>query len=130
MAVERAKVGRSIQKHLRLSPRKVRLVLDTIRGKDIETAAVTLKNSTKKAARLISLGLKSAVSNAKQLKLDESRLFVSEVRADGGPTFKRFMTRSMGRADKLLKRTTHITVIVSEGKKKIITGVKDLADKK
>ncbi|MFH0984702.1 MAG: uL22 family ribosomal protein [Candidatus Omnitrophota bacterium] len=59
--------------------------------------------------------MKSAIANAKNLGLNENRLYVSNVRADGGPVFKRFLTRSMGRADKILKRTTHLTVEVREG---------------
>jgi large subunit ribosomal protein L22 len=57
------------------------------------------------------------VANAKVLGMDENRLYVSDVRANGGPVFKRFMSRSMGRADRLLKRTTHLSLAVSEGQK-------------
>jgi len=63
--------------------------------------------------------LKSAVANAKILGLEEGRLYVADIRADGGPVLKRFMSRSMGRADRILKRTTHLSVIVKEGKKSV-----------
>lgn len=108
--------ARAVVKYLRISPRKMRLVLDTIRKKPVAEAAYRLKMTNKKAARMVEKVLKSAVANAKVLKMDEERLFVSEIRADGGPVFKRFMSRSMGRADRILKRTTHLTVVVDEGK--------------
>lgn len=119
MTVETARVGRSIQKYLRISPRKVRPVLNTIRSQSATRAINILRTSDKKAARLILTGLKSALANAKVLKLDEAKLYVSEAKADGGPILKRFLPRSMGRADRILKRTTHITVIVKEGRKDV-----------
>ncbi len=71
----------------------------------------------KKGAKLAVKTLKSAIANAKNLGLNENRLIVSNVRVDGGAVFKRFLTRSMGRADKILKRTSHLTVEVREGNK-------------
>lgn len=71
----------------------------------------------KKGAKLAQEALKSAMANAKVLKMDEDRLYVSEFKADGGPVFKRFMSRSMGRADRMLKRTTHLTVVLEEAEK-------------
>jgi large subunit ribosomal protein L22 len=124
MTMETVKVGKSIQKYLRISPQKVRLVLDTIRSQGADQAMTTLKHSNRKAARLILTGLKSALANAKVLKLDEKKLFVSVAKADVGPTLKRFLPRSMGRADRLLKRTSHITVIVREGKRDVNEAVK------
>lgn len=112
---EEKKAAKVVLKYLRISPRKVRAVLDAIRHKPVQKAHFILKTINKKAAGMADKALKSAVANAKVLGMDEARLFVSDVRADGGPVFKRFMSRSMGRADRLLKRTTHLSLSVSEG---------------
>ena len=109
--------GRCVLKYLRMSPRKVNLVCATIRRKPAKQAQAMLVNMKKKAAHFLLNALKSAVANAKVLKLDESRLYVAEAKADCGPLMKRFMTRSMGRADRMVRRTVHVTVIVKEGKK-------------
>jgi large subunit ribosomal protein L22 len=106
---------KAITKHLRIAPRKMRIVIDTIRREMALEAVGILLLLKKKGAKLAVKTLKSAIANAKNLGLNESRLYVSDVRADGGPVFKRFLTRSMGRADKILKRTTHLTVEVREG---------------
>jgi large subunit ribosomal protein L22 len=106
-----------ILKYLRIGPRKVRLVLATIRRKPVDQALAILKHTNKKAAHLVYQAVKSAAANAKVLKMDEARLYVSEAKADGGPLMKRFMTRSMGRADRMLRRTSHITVRVAESTK-------------
>ncbi|MFA5168041.1 MAG: 50S ribosomal protein L22 [Candidatus Omnitrophota bacterium] len=109
------RVVRAVTKHLRIAPRKMRLVIDTIRRQPAQEAVGILMLLKKKGAKMAVKTLKSAIANAKNLGLNENRLFVSNIRADGGPVFKRFMTRSMGRADKILKRTTHLTVEVREG---------------
>ena len=109
------RVVRAVTKHLRIAPRKMRLVIDTIRRQPAQEAVGILMLLKKKGAKLAVKTLKSAIANAKNLGLNENRLYVSNVRADGGPVFKRFLTRSMGRADKILKRTTHLTVEVREG---------------
>lgn len=109
------RVVRALTKHIRIAPRKMRLVIDTIRKQPALEAVGILMLLKKKGAKLAVKTLKSAIANAKNLGLNENRLYVSNVRADGGPVFKRFLTRSMGRADKLLKRTTHLTVEVREG---------------
>ncbi len=106
---------KAITKHLRIAPRKMRIVIDTIRRQPALEAVGILMLMKKKGAALAVKTLKSAIANAKNLGLTENRLYVSDVRADGGAVFKRFLTRSMGRADKLLKRTTHLTVEVREG---------------
>lgn len=111
------KEARAVVKYLRISPRKVRLVINTIRRKPVGLAFSTLTALNKKAARLVEKGLKSAFANAKGKGLEETRLVVSDIRADGGPVLKRFMSRSMGRADEILKRTTHLSIILREGEK-------------
>lgn len=112
-----SKQARSIVKYLKISPRKVRLVINAVRRKPVSLAFSVLTALKKKAARMVEQGLRSAVANAKGKKLDEGRLVVSEIRADGGPVMKRLMTRSMGRADQILKRSTHLTIVLSEGRK-------------
>jgi len=109
------RIVRALTKHLRIAPRKMRLVIDTIRRQPVQEAVGILMLMKKKGAKLAVKTLKSAIANAKNLGLNENRLYVSAVRADGGQVFKRFLTRSMGRADKILKRTTHLTVEVREG---------------
>jgi large subunit ribosomal protein L22 len=106
---------KAVTKHLRIAPRKMRIVIDTIRRQMALEAVGILMLMKKKGARLAVKTLKSAIANAKNLGLNENRLYVSDVRSDGGTVFKRFLTRSMGRADKILKRTTHLTVEVREG---------------
>ncbi len=109
--------AKAIVRYVRISPRKVRLVINTIRHKPVTLAFPILASLNKKAAKLTEKALRTAVANAKVLGMDETRLYVSDVRADGGPVLKRFMSRSMGRADRILKRTTHLSLAVREGKK-------------
>jgi len=106
--------AKAITKYIRISPRKMRIVIDTVRYKPVSNAFAILDHLKKKAARLASKTLKSAVANAKVKKMDETRLYVSQIKADGAPTLKRHMSRSMGRADVILKRMTHLTVVVGE----------------
>ena len=88
-----SKQARAVVKYLKISPRKVRLVINAVRWKPVSVAFSVLTGLKKKAARMVEQGLRSAVANAKVKKLDEGRLVVSEIRADGGPTMKRFMSR-------------------------------------
>ena len=102
-------------KYARISPRKVKIVLDLIRGKDIETAAAILKYTPKSACEYLAKLLKSAVANAEHnYNMDRSKLFVSECFVCPGPTLKRMMPRAKGSANRILKRTSHITLVVSE----------------
>jgi large subunit ribosomal protein L22 len=104
-------------KHLRISPRKIRLVVDTVRFQPVGKAFRILMALKNKGARMAEKILKTAVANAKVLEMDETRLYVAEIKADGGPVMKRFMARSMGRADRILKRTSHLSVILKEGRR-------------
>ena len=98
-----------------MSPRKVRLAADLIRGKDIAFAAATLGFLRRKAARPVLKLLRSAVANAEHnFKLDRNHLFVKVITVDGGPTIKRSMPRAHGRATPIRKRTSHISIILSE----------------
>ncbi len=106
---------RAIARYIRISPRKARLVAHNITGKPVEDALNILKFTPKKAAVQISKVLSSAIANAEQnTSLDIDSLFVKQVRVDEGPTWKRIKPRAMGRANRILKRTSHITVIVDE----------------
>ena len=107
--------ARAIAKYLKIGPRKMRLVLDTIRNQPVDQAMIQLMHRPMKAARLAIRVLKSAIAAAQAKKMDRSRLIVSETRADGGPSMKRMMPRSMGRADRILKRSTHLTIVLREG---------------
>ena len=102
-------------KTLRIQPRKARLVLDLIRGKDVEEAAAILKFLPNKGGYLVGKVLHSAVANAvNNNDLDESKLYVKACWADEGITLKRFMPRAKCSASAIHKRTSHITVVEAE----------------
>lgn len=117
----RKKNARATVKYLRIAPRKVRPVINEIRYQHPEVALQILSTFNKKAARMAEKVVKTAIANAKVLGLDETLLTISDVRADGGPMMKRFIERSMGRGDRILKRTTHLSVVLSEGTRKFKT---------
>ncbi len=101
----------------RLSPRKTRLVVDMVRGKEIQTALNILRFTPQPSARLVAKLLSSAVANAEQKGVsDVDRLYVKTIFVDGGTVLKRFLPRAMGRASKIRKPTSHITVVLAEKK--------------
>jgi large subunit ribosomal protein L22 len=103
-------------KGAQISPQKVRLVADQIRGKDVEEALGLLEFSTKKAAHIVKKVLDSAIANAENNEgADVDELKVSTVFVDAGRTMKRLSPRAKGRADRILKRSCHITIKVSDG---------------
>ncbi len=107
--------AKAILRHARISPRKVKIVLDLIRGKDAGTAMAILKNTNKVASELLIKLLGSAIANAvNNFEMDETKLYVSECFVCPGPTMKRIMPRAKGSADRILKRTSHITIVVKE----------------
>ena len=108
---------RATAKYIRISPFKVRIVLDVIRGLSYTEAAAVLKNTTKSAAPVVLKVLNSAAANAEYNNISKSDLFVAEAFADQGPTLKRIMPRAKGRAYRILKRTSHITVIMDSANK-------------
>ena len=102
-------------KYARISPRKVKIVLDLIRGKDAGVAMGILKTTPKAASELLIKLLNSAVANAENNHhMDVSKLYVSECFVCQGPTMKRIMPRAKGSADRILKRTSHVTMVVKE----------------
>ena len=107
--------AKAILRHARISPRKVKIVLDLIRGKDAGTAMAILKNTNKAASELLIKLLGSAIANAvNNFEMDETKLYVSECFVCPGPTMKRIMPRAKGSADRILKRTSHVTIAVKE----------------
>ena len=106
---------RAQAKYLRVGPRKARIVVDMVRGKKAEDALNILRFTPKKAARMVHKVLTSAVANAEQRSdIDVDTLFVKRIFVDEGPTLKRWRPRAMGRATRILKRTSHVTVILEE----------------
>ena len=103
-------------KHVRQSPSKVRLVLDLVRGLPVDEARVVLDFTNRRAAETVKKVLNSAIANAEHnFALDADELFVSEAFADEGPTLKRWRPRARGRATRIRKRTSHITIVVADG---------------
>ena len=102
-------------KYARISPRKVKIVLDLIRGKDAGVAMAILKNTNKSASEYLIKLLGSAIANAEHnFHMDPAKLYVSECFVCPGPTLKRIMPRAKGSADRILKRTSHVTIAVKE----------------
>ena len=100
---------------VRMTPRKVKIVCDVIRGKDVNTAAAILANLPKAAAEPVAKLLKSAVANAENnFEMNPDNLYVSEISADPGPIIKRYRPRAHGRGASILKRTSHISIVVKE----------------
>ena len=106
---------KAVSKYVRISPRKVHIMIDAVKGKPVETALETLKFMPQKAAHIVEKIVHSAVSNADQHPdIDVDSLVVRNIIADQGPTLKRFKARARGRGTRILKRTSHITVILAE----------------
>ncbi|MFW5486854.1 MAG: 50S ribosomal protein L22 [Desulfovibrio sp.] len=108
--------AKAVAKFIRVSPRKTRLVAKNVKGMGIEDAMNVLRFSPQKAAQVLGKVLHSAVANAEQLPgMDIDSLYVKNIIVNEGPTWKRIMPRAMGRAYRILKRTSHITVVLDEG---------------
>ncbi len=103
--------------HLKISPRKVRLVANMLKGLFVNEAEAQLLVSSQKSVGPILKLLRSAVSNSKQKQLNLENLFIKEIRVDGGPMLKRFMPRAQGRATMIQKKTSHITLVLGESEK-------------
>jgi len=107
--------AKAVLRQVRISPQKGRLVADLIRGKQVEQAFAILRFTPKKAARILTKTLRSAVANATDTQnVDPDKLYVKATYVDGGTTWKRFTPRAHGRATPIRKRTSHFTVIVEE----------------
>jgi large subunit ribosomal protein L22 len=109
--------AKAVANTIRIAPRKVRLVVDLIRGKQAGEAVAILKLTPKAASPVVEKVLKSAIANAEHnYDMDINNLIVTEAYVNEGPTLKRFRPRAMGRASQINKRTSHITIVVSEKK--------------
>ncbi|EJL39269.1 50S ribosomal protein L22 [Brevibacillus agri] len=107
--------ARAVARNIRIASRKVRLVVDLIRGKQVGEALAILKHTPKAASPVVEKLLKSAIANAEHnYEMDPNSLVVSKIFVDQGPTLKRFRPRAMGRASRIHKRTSHITVVLNE----------------
>ena len=110
--------AKAVQKYLRIAPRKVRLVVDTVRGENVEQALAKLAFTNKKAASFVSKVIKSAAANLRDQNEDESfeneDLVITKIAVDEGPTLKRIQPAPMGRAHPIRKRTSHVTVVVEK----------------
>ena len=107
--------ARAEHRFARISPRKVQIVCDLIRGKDVKTAEALMQHTPKAASELMVKVLKSAVANAENnFSMDTDKLYVKETYANPGPILKRGMPRAQGRMYRINKRTSHITIVVAE----------------
>ena len=106
-------MARATLRRFRESPRKVRMVADMIRGRSVDDALSILRLQQRKAAKMLSKVLGSAIANATENeKADSDKLVVTKINIDGGPVQKRWMPRSMGRANRINSRTSHVTIVV------------------
>lgn len=103
---------------VRISPKKAKLMTDLIRGMKVDQALAELQLSKRRSAVFVRAALRAAIANADQAEADVRNLIVSDARVDQGPTLKRWQPKDRGRAHPILKRTSHITVAVDQGKAK------------
>ncbi len=109
--------AKAVARYVRIAPRKVRIVMDLVRGKNVADALAILRFTPKAASPIIEKVLKSAVANAEHnYDLDSNSLYITQAFADQGPTLKRFRPRAQGRATRINKKTSHITIVVAEKK--------------
>ncbi|GLO64336.1 MULTISPECIES: 50S ribosomal protein L22 [Oceanobacillus] len=109
--------AKAVAKSVRIAPRKVRLVVDLIRGKEVGEAIAILNHTQRGASPVVEKVLKSAIANAEHnYEMDADSLIISEAFVNEGATLKRFRPRAQGRASRINKRTSHITVVVTEKK--------------
>ncbi len=110
--------AKAVARYVRIAPRKVRLVIDLIRGKKLGEAFAILKHTPKAASPVVEKLLKSAMANAEHnYNMNVDDLVVSKIYCDEGPTLKRYRPRARGMASRINKRTSHITVVLTEDKK-------------
>ena len=113
--MEEMKIAKAYLRYVRIAPRKVQIVCDLIRGKDAGTAMAVLMQTPKAASEPVLKLLKSAAANAENNhQMDPEKLYVSACYANPGPIIKRIMPRAQGRAYRINKRTSHVTIVVSE----------------
>jgi len=109
--------AKAVEKYIRMSPRKIRYVVDLIKSKSIEDAIDILSFTPRRAATVVKKAIQSAMANATENHdMEEDDLFISKILVNEGPTLKRFRPRARGRATRIRKRTAHLTVYISDGK--------------
>ena len=127
-------ISKALAKYVRMSPKKTRLVVDAIRGKNVAESLAVLPNIKKKASEYLEELIRSAVNNAKvkypEEHYTEDVLFISKITADGGPSLVRFRAASMGRATMIRKRTSHILVELDVDKEKMAHHEDEMAKSK
>ena len=107
--------AKAVGRYIRISPYKVRQVVNLIRGKNVDEALAILKFTPKKASLVVEKVLRSAIANAEHnYNMDRDNLYISKIFVDQGPALKRYKPRAFGRADLIRRRTSHITVVVKE----------------
>ena len=107
--------ARATAKMIRIAPRKVRLVVDLVRGKQVQEALAILEYTNKNASPAVSKVVKSAAANAvNNQMMDADKLYIKEIYVDEGPTLKRYTTKAKGSGAQILKRTSHITCVIAE----------------
>ncbi|MDI9258883.1 50S ribosomal protein L22 [Alicyclobacillus sendaiensis] len=109
------RTARAVARYLRIAPRKARLVVDLVRGKNVQEALAILKFTPRAASPMVEKVLRSAIANAENNhNMDVDKLYIKAIYVDEGPTLKRWHPRAQGRAFSILKRTSHITVVLAE----------------
>lgn len=107
--------ARAVGKYIRISPQKARLVADVVRGMNVGRAITALRFMPKKGAEILRKVIESALANATQDdQADVDNLYIKKILIDGGPSLKRISPRAQGRATRIIKRTSHITVVLEE----------------
>ncbi|HOA63258.1 MAG: 50S ribosomal protein L22 [Acholeplasmataceae bacterium] len=107
--------AKAIAKTVRIAPRKVRLVVDLVRGKDVNEAISILRFTPKAASVVVEKVIKSAMANAEHnYEMNVKNLYIKQAYVNEGPTLKRYRPRAKGRAAQILKRTSHITIVLAE----------------
>jgi len=107
-------IAKAHARYIRISPRKIRLIMDEVRGKKVEDALNILSFMPKKGAKILKKLIESAVANAENQNMDVDQLKIARIYADEGPMLKRWRPRALGRATMIRKRTSHLTVILEE----------------
>jgi len=105
---------KAVAKYVRISPQKVRKIVDAVKGERVEDGLAMLKFMPQKAAGIVKKVVQSAVANAENADIDVDSLVIRNVTADQGPVLKRFRARARGRGTRILKRTSHVTVVLAE----------------
>lgn len=106
---------KAVARYVRISPQKVRKIVGAVKGKPVESGLNSLKFMPQKAAAIVEKTLRSAVANADHNnELDVDALFIKNITVDQGPSLKRFRARARGRGSRILKKTSHITVVVAD----------------